>query len=162
VTSAPSTATIEARTQELLAASADFVGFVRSCTADEWQRTCAEEGWPVGVVAFHVARGHAVVRGWLQSLREGRDVTLTPAALDADNAAMASEAQSVTQSDVVELAEHNIEDLARFLRTLSDADLAMSARFGPGGGDEVSVGRLAGSRGHLDRHLASIRATLAR
>jgi hypothetical protein len=154
--------TTATRRQELLEGNAEFLRVVETCTAEEWARVCPTEGWPVGVVALHIARGHATVRGWLETLRAGGDVTMTSQELDATNAIAAAENFSVTKARVIEVANENIALLATFLTSLTEDDLAMGGAFGPGGGDRVTVARFAGSRGHLDNHLARIRATLGR
>ena len=150
------------RAQVMMDANSEFVRFVASCSTDEWGQTCPREGWTVGAVAYHIARGHEVVAGWIESLRDGRAVPGSPQEHDANNAAMASEAAGVPRDGVIRLARQNVERLTAVLNSLTETDLAMGASFGPAGGEQMTVDHLAGNRGHLDAHLASIRATLAR
>lgn len=150
------------RAQVLIDANSDLVEFLVSCTNDEWSQMCSREGWTVGAVAYHVARGHEVAARWIETLRDGRAVPGSPQEHDADNAAMASEAAGVTREEVIRLSQQNVELLAAVLNSLSDSDLAMGAPFGPAGGGRMTVDQLAGKRSHLDAHLESIRATLAR
>jgi hypothetical protein len=140
------------RADVMVEANAEFVRFLESCTT----------GWTVAAVAYHIARGHQVVAGWIETLRDGRAVPGSPREHDANNAAMAAEAAGVTRERVITLAQDNGSRLAAVLNSLNESELAMGSSFGPAGGERMTVDQLAGNRGHLDSHLASIRETLAR
>jgi len=148
--------------QHLLDANAEFVGFVEACSDDDWRRVCSVEGWPVGVVAHHIAWGHERQIGWIITICDGFDVHGSPEHHEASNAARALEAARVSRHDVIELAGRNAERLAQLLRSLTVEDLEMCARFGPAGGLEMSVDRLARNTGHLTAHLDSMRDALGR
>jgi uncharacterized damage-inducible protein DinB len=153
---------VEIRAKALTNTNSEFVRFIQTCTDDEWRRVCPAEGWTVGAVANHIARGHETVLGWIETIRDGRDVPGSPEQHDATNAQMAQAAIGVTQEDVTSLANENMAKLSVLLTSLTESDLAMSSPFGPAGGMKMSVGQLAGNRGHLEGHLASMRETLAR
>lgn len=150
------------RAQEMIDANAEFVAFVATCTDDDWGRVCAAEGWPVGVVAHHIAWGHAVAAGWIRTIRSGKDVPGSPQTHDAGNEAKAAEMAGVSRDEVIRIADRNLNELTALLRSLTEEDLEKSATFGPAGGVNMSVDNLAGARGHLDRHLRSIRAAVGR
>jgi hypothetical protein len=150
------------RADVMVEANAEFVRFLESCTTEDWGRICSSEGWTVAAVAYHIARGHQVVAGWIETLRDGRAVPGSPREHDANNAAMAAEAAGVTRERVITLAQDNGSRLAAVLNSLNESELAMGSSFGPAGGERMTVEQLAGNRGHLDAHLASIRETLAR
>lgn len=150
------------RAQAMIDANEDLVAFVESCSDDDWGKTCQPERWPVGVVACHVARGHRVVAQWIEEMVGEGGVSLSPDELDEMNAAMAKEVAGVSRDEVIELSRRNVETLAATLRGLSDEDLRVTAPFGPSGGAVLPVDRLAGSRGHLDGHLASMREAVGR
>jgi DinB family protein len=150
------------RAQEMIAANAEFVAFIATCTDDEWSRVCAAEGWPVGVVAHHIAWGHEVSAGWIRTIRSGKDVPGSSETHNAGNEAKAAEMAGVSRDEVIRLANRNLNELTTLLRSLTGEDLSKSAAFGPGGGMNMSVDNLAGARGHLDRHLGSIRAAVGR
>ena len=80
---------LEIRAQALIDANAEFVRFIETCADDEWLLVCPAEGWTVGAVANHIARGHAAVAGWIETIRDGRDVPGSPEQHDANNASMA-------------------------------------------------------------------------
>jgi hypothetical protein len=150
------------RAQEITDANAEFVSFIATCTDEEWGRICAAEGWPVGVVAHHIAWGHAVSAGWIRTIRSGKDVPGSPQTHNAGNEAKAAEMADVSRDEVIRLANRNLDELTALLRSLADEDILQSATFGPGGGMKMSVDNLAGARGHLDRHLGSIRSAVGR
>ena len=147
------------RAQEIVDANEELVAFVKSCSHSDWARVCEGETWPVGVVAYHVAAGHRVVAEWIYELLAG-GVSLTRDELNAANAAMAAQHADVTPVEVIDLSRRNVQILAAMLRRLSENDLRATAPFGPAGGMGVPVDDIAGSRDHLDRHLASMRAAV--
>ena len=149
------------RAQEIIDANEELVAFVQSCSDAQWASVCEGETWPVGVVAYHVAAGHRVVSEWIGQLLAG-GVALTRDELDAANAAMAAERAGVSREEVVELSRRNVQILAATLRALSEDDLRVRAPFGPAGAMVVPVDDIAGGRGHLDGHLASMRAAAGR
>jgi len=150
------------RAMEITEANAEFVAFVATCTDEEWGRVCAAEGWPVGVVAHHIAWGHAVSAGWIRTIRSGKDVAGSPQTHNAGNEAKAAEMAGVSRDEVIRIANRNLNELTALLLSLTDEDLSKDASFGPGGGMKMSIDNLAGARGHLDRHLGSIRAAVGR
>lgn len=151
-----------ARAAEIVDANAELVAFIRTCSNEEWRHLCSAEGWTVGVVAHHIAWGHEVVTGWIQTIRAGHDVPGSPEAHDAGNHAMAAQVAGISRDQVIELAARNIVKYADLLHSLTEDDLAKTAAFGPGGGMPMPVARLAGSRRHLDGHLSSMRAAVGR
>jgi len=151
-----------ARAQEITDATDELIAFIETCSDDEWSRKTAAEGWPVNVVAHHIAWGHQVSAGWIRVIRAGDDVPGSPELHDAANNAKAAEVANITRAEVIQLANRNVSELAELLRTLTDRDLSKSAAFGPAGGGTMSLEQLAGSRRHLDRHLGSIRSAVGR
>ena len=150
------------RAREITDANDEFVAFIETCSDEEWGRTGTAETWPANFVAHHIAWGHEVSAGWIRTIRAGKDVPGSPELHDASNNAKAAEVAGIGRNDVVRLANRNVAALAELLRSLTEADLSKSAAFGPAGGMTMSLDDLAGARGHLVGHLASIRAALAR
>jgi hypothetical protein len=150
------------RAAQIEAANDELIAYVESCSDEDWAKTCEGEGWPVGVVAHHIAWGHHIAAGWIRTLVAGHQIPGSPEQHDAGNAAAAAEAIGITRDEVIALARQNIVELADVVRSLTEDDLAKTAAFGPGGGFEMSVGRLAGARRHLDHHLGSIRTAVGR
>ena len=150
------------RAAQVEAANDELIAFIEGCTDEDWTKRCGGEGWSVGVVAHHIAWGHHVAAGWIETLVSGRDIPGSPESHDAGNAATAAEAIGVTRQEVIDLARRNIVELAGVVRSLSETDLEKTGAFGPGGGFPMSVARLAGARRHLDHHLGSIRTAVGR
>lgn len=150
------------RAQEIIDANAELVAVIETLDDRDWARICPAEGWPVGVVAHHIAWGHEVSAGWIRLIRDGKDVPGSPESHDAANQAKAAEVAGISRDEVIRLANRNVNELAELLRSLTADDISKSAKFGPGGGMTMSVDRLAGARRHLDSHLGSIRAAAGR
>jgi hypothetical protein len=146
--------------EEIIDANDEFTAFVQSCSDQEWRVICRGERWRVGVVAYHVAWGHERAADWINAIRSGIPIPGSPQVLNANNAIKAAELAGISRDEVVFLARRNAERLVAVLRSLTDEDFERSVRFGPGGGRPLSIDALG--RGHLDGHLASMRATLRR
>lgn len=149
------------RAEEMAAANDQLIEFVESCSDDDWATVCAGEGWPVGVVAYHAAKGHGVVAQWIDQLLAG-GVAMTADELNAMNATMAREHANVSRTVVVELSRTTLQALTATLLRLTDDDLRVTGPFGPAGGSVVPVDAIAGSTGHVMGHLASMRSALGR
>ena len=146
--------------EEIIDANAEFTAFVRSCSDEEWRAICRGEKWRIGVVAHHVAWGHERAADWINAIRVGTPIPGTPQVHNASNAIKAAQVAGISRDEVVFLARRNVERLVAVLRSLTDDDFERAVPFGPVGGRPLSIQGLG--RSHLDRHLASMRATLRR
>ena len=146
--------------EEMVDANAEFTAFVESCSDEEWRVVCRGEKWRIGVVAHHVAWGHERAAEWINAIRSGIPIPGTPQAHNASNGIKAAQVAGISRDEVVFLARRNVERLVAILRSLTDDDFARAVAFGPAGGRPLSIEGLG--RSHLDRHLASMRATLRR
>jgi hypothetical protein len=148
---------------EVEAVGDELAAFCRSCTPEEWVTIVPGEGWPVGVVCFHAANGNDGVVGWMQTMLEVGELTITPDDLDAGNAEMAAEHAGVTVDEAADLAIAASRRAATYLRGLTDAQLEATAPFGPAGGAVLSVAALAENvPRHPRSHLASAQAAVGR
>ena len=93
------------RSRELVAqfeqTNEEIVAVVESCTPEEWQTICAEEQWPVGVTAHHVAEFHLVIKGWVETVVAGQPLTITYDEIDAINARHREEHPDPTQAETL-------------------------------------------------------------
>jgi hypothetical protein len=112
------------------------------------------------VVAHHVAWGHERAADWINAIRSGIPIPGSPQAHNASNAIKAAQVAGISRDEVVFLARRNVERLVAVLRSLTDEDFERAVPFGPARGRPLAIEGLG--RSHLDRHLASIRATLRR
>jgi hypothetical protein len=149
-----------AMAEEIADANAEFIAFVESCSDEEWRATCRAERWRVGVVAHHVAWGHERAADWVNAIRNGIPIPGSPQGHNASNAIKATQVAGISRDEVVFLARQNGDRLVAVLRSLTDEDFKRAVPFGPARGRPLSIEGLG--RSHLDRHLASMRATVRR
>lgn len=146
--------------EEIADANAEFIAFVETCSDKDWKTTCRSERWSVGVVAHHIAWGHERSANWIKAIRSGIPISGSPQAHNASNALKAVQVAGISRDEVVFLARRNADRLVALLRSLAHDEFRRSVPFGPAGGRALAIEGLG--RGHLDRHLASMRATLRR
>src|SRR5438874_9391157 len=73
-------------------------------TDADWRKTTSGEKWTVGVVAHHIAMGHAGIANMIKSIASGQSVpNLTQAKLDEMNAAHARDQASCVMAESLEL-----------------------------------------------------------
>jgi uncharacterized damage-inducible protein DinB len=130
----------------------------------DWKKTTSAEKWPVAVVAHHVAVAHAGIAGLVKSIASGQHTpSLTMAMIDEGNAKHAKEFANCTKAEALELHKKNAAAAAAVVRGLSDAELDRSGS--PLSGmpvmttHQVVEGVLIN---HVNEHLGSIRATVAK
>jgi hypothetical protein len=146
---------------DLAAANAEVLAFVRSCSDEQWVLTVPGEGWRVGVVLHHIAEGHGQGLHWLESMARGDGVTDTADEIDRANAAHATRAQDVRPAETIVLLESNGAELEAALRALTDEELDRCAPFGPAGGRELrTVDFAMVAPRHAREHLAHARGAL--
>jgi len=137
------------------------LGFVRSCSKEQWLLTVPGEGWTVGVVLHHVAEGHAQGRRWLEAMVRGDGVADTAEEIDRINAAHAVRAEGIGTAETLVLLESNGAELETTLRALTDEALDRGAPFGPAGGRVLPTVDLAVvTARHAREHLAHARGAV--
>lgn len=142
-------------------ANGELIVFARSCSEAQWATVVPGENWPVGVVVHHVAVGHRLLGGWVESALRGEDIHDTAAGVDAANAAHARASAAVEMEETVELLRTEAAPVSETLHGLLPDDLARAVAFGPADGAVLSVEALAGAATrHCRVHLANARAAL--
>jgi uncharacterized protein (TIGR03083 family) len=136
-------------------ANRELVATVERLSDAQWKAKTAGEGWPVGVVAHHVAGGHAGIAGLVQKIANGESFPMPD--LDRMNAEHAAQYAHATKAETLALLRQNAAAAAATVRSLSDAQLdrvggprAMSA--------EQTIERIL--IGHIHDHHGSIRKTI--
>jgi DinB superfamily len=142
----------------------EFNVVVERLTEAEWKKITTAEKWPVGVVAHHVAEGHAGITGLLQAVAKGQSVpNFTMDMIHDMNAKHAKEHVNTTKVATLELLQTNGAKAVAAVRGLSDADLDRSGTvltgMPPMSAAQVIEGILIN---HLNEHMGSIRATVGR
>jgi hypothetical protein len=149
-----------AMAEEIADANAELIAFVQSCSDEEWRAICRAERWRIGVVAHHIAWGHERAADWINAIRNGIPIAGSPQAHNASNGVKAAQVAGISRDEVIFLARRNADHLVAVLRSLTDEDFERAVPFGPARGRPLSIEGLG--RSHLDRHLASMRATVRR
>ncbi|MBI1848553.1 MAG: DinB family protein [Candidatus Rokubacteria bacterium] len=128
----------------------------------DWKTVTTAEKWPVGVVAHHVAGAHQGLGGLVKAIGSGQQLgNMTMDDIHAMNAKHAQEFASVGKAETLALHKKNAAAAAATVRGLSDAELDRSGTVLKGmpamSAEQLAAGLLVG---HMDEHLASIRATV--
>jgi len=154
-----------ARSDEALAALRAEVDalerVVRTSSDADWSRPCPAEGWPVGLVALHIARGFGRQAEFIEDAQAGRG----PHRFDwgdthALNASVAAAHPSPSRPEVLGLATMSVGRIAAALAAMTDEDLDRIAFVHEG--RERSALWVAGSlavrhaRGHRESIAAAI------
>lgn len=129
---------------------------------EQWRRTAAAEGWPIGLVAFHVAIGLERQAGWIEQALEGG--ALHEFNRDATNqmtAAMANTEILPSKPFVLAGLPVAAARLCALLRAVSDADLARVALTQRGKELSIEFVMKTVIMRHIGEHGASIRDAVA-
>jgi hypothetical protein len=156
---------MSSRSDEALAAlraELEKLEAVARTTSDaDWVKPCTAEEWPVGLVAFHIARGFQRQAEFVEEAVAGRG----PHMFDwgdthALNASIAAAHASPTRDEVVALARASVERMAAAVAGRAEGELEQVAFVHEG--RERSIRWVIGSLavGHARGHRESIAATL--
>ena len=124
----------------------------------EWKKVTSAEKWPVGVVAHHVAGGHAAISGLVQMVAKGQSVPhLTMEMIHEDNAKHANTAKAETLA----LLKTNGAKAASVVQGLGDVEVDRSGTVLAGMPAMTAAQAIEGILiNHVHEHLGSIRATI--
>ncbi len=140
------------------------IAAVEACGETAWRATSPNEGWPVAFSARHIGDGHTGLMGAISLVANGQPPpALTPAMLDAQNAANATRYGECTKQEALALLRQNGTAVADAIRRLSDEQLDRTAVFEHFfDGATVSVQQLIERAlvGHTRRHLAGMLAAV--
>jgi uncharacterized damage-inducible protein DinB len=127
----------------------------------DWKKMTSGEKWSVGVVAHHIATGHAGIARLVKNVAAGSVPNLTMAALEQMNAQHAKEHAQCTKAETLELHKKNAAAAAAVVRGLSDAELDRSGS-GLVGMPPMSTQQVVETIliNHVNEHLGSIRAAV--
>lgn len=145
----------------------EVVDFVRACPPDQWRTVTDSEGWPLAVVANHIALSYSVQAGWIRSLAHGEPVSMTMDDIHEGNERARGHAEqrpdAYSHEAVIARLEGNGQETSATIRALTDAELQLQAPFGPAG-RPLSAGQVIKHvlLVHTRDHLESMRASLAR
>jgi uncharacterized damage-inducible protein DinB len=150
---------------ELDSVNRDVVAFCESLSDDDWQTVVPNEQRTVGVLFQHIAVAYTAESALIRAIITGQplpEIYNDQALLDEVNARDAVDLLPGTRTDTLRSLDRHARRASRFIRSLSDEDLAASATVGIFGGSvwtvEALIERIV--LGHPQIHLASIRAAL--
>jgi hypothetical protein len=140
----------------------EFNKVVESLSDSDWKKVTSAEKWPVGVVAHHVAEGHANIGGLIHLVAKAQPMPgLTMDMINANNAKHAKEQANVTKAAALAVLKANGEKASGLVRGLSDAELDRSASVLAGMPSVTAAQAIEGILiNHVHEHLGSIRATI--
>lgn len=160
-------ATTSPRADELTArfnaVNDELVSIVAGCSDEQWRQITESEGWPVAVVAHHVAIVQRAFAGMVEKLAAGE--TYTPNVdmneIDRLNAEHAREYANVGKPETLDPLRASRAAIAHLISGLSDTQLDHHA--GVFGGNPLTVAQVLDYVviGHAAAHLDSIRATIS-
>ena len=138
-----------------------LIATLEPLTDEQWRRTAPADGWPVGLVAFHIALGLERQAGWIdQALEGGPPHQFSWDVTDQMNAALANAEILPSKPFVLAGLPVAAARMCAFLRAVSDVDLDRVAL--SSGGGTATIGSLMRKRimQHIREHGASIRDAL--
>src|SRR6266536_5898179 len=102
----------------------ELIQLVEELSDAAWATRTDAEGWPVAVVARHIAGAHAFIGRRVRALTEGQPLpSMPPGGIDAQNARDAEQYLNVSRDEVLELLRRNGAEAAALVRGLSDEQL---------------------------------------
>jgi hypothetical protein len=130
--------------------------------AMDWRRTCAAEGWPLGLVASHIGLGLDRQAGWIEE--HARSGTAHAFSWDETNELNAENAKRrglLSKMSATRFLRDRAERIAALARVLTDEqlDAVVFSHEGKGRTAEWVLTVLACR--HIDEHHRSIKAALA-
>jgi hypothetical protein len=157
------------RRAEQLAAKFDltvgeFTTLIEGCSAEDWLLICAEEQWPVGFVAQHVALAIRFHVGWLRHIAAGDPrLDVSRSELDQTNAHFAERFADVGREQVLRTLQRNAGSARSFVAGLDDDQLARTAEVMLLGGVVVSLDQVIEQVliGHIMGHRLSVERTIS-
>lgn len=145
----------------LSAKVSEIIATLERVSDEQWRRTCATEGWPVGLVAFHIALGIERQGGWIENALEGGPVhEFSWDQTDEMNAAVARAGILPSRPFVLAGLAAAAERLRARLQNMSDSDAERTALSYKSRDLSVQVLMQVFMR-HVDEHHASIRKAVA-
>jgi hypothetical protein len=144
----------------------EVVAFCEGLTETDWATIVPNEQRTVGVLIQHIAIGYTAETALIRAIVTGQPLPAIyndRAILDEANARDAVDLLPGTKADALTSLDRHARRTARYLRSLSDEDLAMSEEIGIFGGASWSVEGLIERiiLGHPKSHLTGIREALA-
>jgi len=156
------------RAQELVqrfnAANAELISYIENCSESDLDRVTAGEARRVRVTAHHLAVSHEPVANLAQLLGSGQPLpSVTMAMLHHGNAQHAAEYATVSKQTILDALQNSGAKASAVVSELSDEALDRSGHSTLINADITTQGVIENILiGHLNEHLASIKATVGK
>ena len=153
---------VEQYTEQIVEVNADFVSTLAACSEQEWRRTTASEGWPVGVVAHHIAEVYGTFANVFENMATAPvdAPEFTMEMIDENNAHHARVHADASKPETLDLLDTNATALVDALGKLTDECLDDTAFVVDGiplsAAQVVELALIA----HVGEHLESVRTTI--
>ncbi len=154
----------EALATRFEAKAAELTAAIEGLSEAEWKKVTTAEQWSVGVTAHHAAGGHEQIANLVKTVAAGRSVpNLTLDMLHEMNAKHSREFAHCTKAETLELHKRGVAAASAIIRALSDAELDRTGAVLSGRPPITAQQAIEGILiNHMQEHLASIQATVAR
>jgi hypothetical protein len=144
----------------------EVVAFCEGLSETDWETIVPDEQRTVGVLVQHIAIGYTAESALIRAIVTGQPlpaIYTDRAILDEANARDAVDLLPGTKADALTSLDRHARRTDRYLRSLSDEDLAKSEEIGIFGGANWTVESLIERiiLGHPKSHLTGIREALA-
>lgn len=144
----------------------ELEGILREASDAQWRAVCPTEGWPLGLVGFHIALHMERPAGWIEDALAGKPpYEFSLDRTDALNDAVAGYGILPSKGFVLGALAAGASRMLGVLRSLTDADLERGVLIDRSSG--VSEPRVGSVRGLIrvwmrstEEHFASVRATV--
>jgi hypothetical protein len=146
------------------AANDELIGLLERASPEQWRQRTADEGElrSVGVIAHHVAGGHARIAQRVDAFARAQPVPERhPELFDQRNAQHARENPDPDQQATIELLRQRGADVASLISGLSDIELDRTSTEDPGATPMTTTEVIEQRQiAHVLTHLASIKTGL--
>jgi hypothetical protein len=141
----------------------EVLTFCEGCSDAEWNVRTAEEGWPVGAVAHHMALGAQKLMLWTRLISAGEETGETAESIHAWNALESARHSERPRSTTLALLRETAAEARGMLQDLNDGQLDRTAMYTILG-ERRTAERMAQSlvghmRGHFEHMRAAVSAT---
>lgn len=143
----------------------ELIALLEGCSPAEWKAVGPHDARSAGVLAHHVASAYPFAAGLVIALAGGEPLpALTMEMVHQGNAQHAVQYAGCGKGETLDLLRANGANAAKAIAELGDEQLERTDALALVGGQTVSARQLIEMLvlGHLQEHLASIRAALAR
>ncbi len=143
--------------------SQEVITFTENCSEDDWRLITEDEGWSVGVVCRHIARGFEVHPQLVRRAATGQPMPTeyTWDAVHESNAQQAREWADCTKGETLALLRYHSGEAVIVVRQLSNAQLDRTVLFPLAGDEPISTQQIVEAMiDHPRIHLKNIQATV--